>query len=884
MNRLRYLFGLFLFLLICGRFAVSPIFAQTVAERACKADITADGLVDLDDYSKIVVDYLKPTISNPKADITVDGIVDISDYAYLASVYLQPALNCAPTGTGSGSSTFLNLSMVTPASGRFQKIEWTFDLAKTYPNPYYSFDQGDTAALNPTTMSWVGVDGISVDMHLTAPSGKTLIVPAFWMEDYTRIKDANFSSQGNEVLGKKDNGRWHLRFTPSEVGQYQYYLTAQDKIGTARYPTNTTQAFTVTDSTKKGFIHTSTTDPRFLQYDNGQSYVPIGSGRQWWNDNVARSFDYENAFTKFGQNGVNLTRMWDQIDFGLSLEGTGQPLWLDQNTVYGAAKGIEVATQNVHGGLRSARPSVGQGWYQRLAFTELNKPHTLTVWIKTSAVSGGVAQVNIKTGTSFNSGTLLTQTTGVSGTTGWVQYTTTFTPTNSVASINLIQTAGTGVVYMDDIVVGPTDSAGKPTYNIISDADIERHFYKGNPNNDPDATPTLARPIGTYMNQWAGYEMDKIVESAEANGVAIQSCSCSGPWFTWPKNIGQTSDADWADAWVLKSWQRNFRYRVARWGYSPAILGWELMNEQGHINVNGTPNLWRFFQAYGAYQKATDPYGHLRTDSQNSQAYSPGLWSGSAMDMANYHWYLDGHMTNMDPDEHMTIYRFAWCLMDTRGTTSPYCQGLGLGDGSAWVGPNKPWVWGEIGVGLDGTQGNTGEAGARFLHNKVWAGLFSPMGTVPLEWWWYQEDATATTAKFASAKAASAFFTSVDYAHANFVYSMTTSDLIPGFTGETVGTTDTKVRVYGMRKSDKKAYYAWVVNRDYVWSKASTTPAAVTTTLTFNNLLNQSYTVETWNTSTGQILLTQQSTPVNGTLNVTVSGLSKDVALKIQTP
>jgi hypothetical protein len=70
--------------------------------------------------------------------------------------------------------------------------------------------------------------------------------------------------------------------------------------------------------------------------------------------------------------------------------------------------------------------------------------------------------------------------------------------------------------------------------------------------------------------------------------------------------------------------------------------------------------------------------------------------------------------------------------------------------------PAKPWVWGEVGVGVDGTQGNTGEAGSRFLHNIVWAGLFTPLGTTPLEWWWYQEDSVATTAKFAARKAAAA--------------------------------------------------------------------------------------------------------------------------------
>ena len=102
--------------------------------------------------------------------------------------------------------------------------------------------------------------------------------------------------------------------------------------------------------------------------------------------------------------------------------------------------------------------------------------------------------------------------------------------------------------------------------------------------------------------------------------------------------------------------------RIARWGYSPAILAWELHNEWGHINSTGSPNQYNMIVAVNDYLAATDPYRHVRTTSQNSQAYSPQLWSSSGMDLANYHWYLDGHITSLNPDEPLTVMRFAWCL------------------------------------------------------------------------------------------------------------------------------------------------------------------------------------------------------------------------------
>jgi hypothetical protein len=779
-----------------------------------------------------------------------------------------------------------NMIVVTSPSTKFARSEWAFDLSKTYSNPYYFYDSSDTPAANPPSMDWFGADGVSVDMHLISPSNKAITVPAFWMVDYTRVKDSHLSLAGGEILGAKDNGRWHVRFTPEEVGTYQYYLTAQDASGTGRYPSSGAASFAVGNATGKGFVRTSAEDSRFMAYEDGTPYIPIGAGRQWWTDNVARSFDYEQAFTTFGQNGVNLTRIWDQTDFALGVEGASQPVWIDQHTVYGAAQGVEIQTANVHSGLRAAKPTVGHGWYQRLAVTEPTRPHTLTVWIKTDTLSGGQAQVVVRDGMAFNSGNVLGQIPAVTGTTGWTRYSVTFTPNSPTVAINLLQSAGTGSMYVDDISFGPTDANGNLAYNIVSDPDFERHFFKDNPGNDPNANPLLPRPIGTFMNPWADYEYDKIVESAAANGVEIQACSCSGPWFTWPINIAQSTDADWANPWVLKSWERNFRYRVARWGYSPAILGWELFNEMGHI-VPGS-HIYAFFQAYSAYQMETDPYNHFRTDSQNSGATSPAFWSSGAANLANYHDYLDHrYPASLTNDEANFIYRFAWCLrtigVGNNTTGSPLCYDPGMGDGTAWTGPPAPWVWGEIGIGEDGTVGNSGEAGSRFLHNNVWAGLFSPLGVTPIEWWWYQEDAAATNAKFASTKSASAFFAGVDYDGAHFTYLMTPADAAAiNYTGETVSASDGAARVYAMRREDKKAAYLWVQTRTHVWSNTAT-PGAISPTVSIGNLLGtDTYRIEVWNTHTGAVIATTNQSPVNGAIAVALTGLTDDVAVKIE--
>ena len=56
----------------------------------------------------------------------------------------------------------------------------------------------------------------------------------------------------------------------------------------------------------------------------------------------------------------------------------------------------------------------------------------------------------------------------------------------------------------------------------------------------------------------------------------------------------------------LGYWQRNYRYRIARWGYSPAVLAWEVWNEHGLIDVPS--DLQQFYTRLGAFVAATDPY------------------------------------------------------------------------------------------------------------------------------------------------------------------------------------------------------------------------------------------------------------------------------------
>jgi hypothetical protein len=776
-----------------------------------------------------------------------------------------------PTATSMGGPMILNVTQLTSNPSEDQLVEWTFDLSSTYGNPYFFYDPSDAASIYPTPTTgsdpgetWLGVNGVSVDMHLTSPSGVTIDQPAFWMVGTLRSE-----SNSTEVLGQIDNGHWHVRFTPTEAGQYSYYLTAQDATGTG---TTAPTMFTVVASTANGFVHISPIDSRFLAYDSGAAFVPIGSGHQWWVSAQSRSYDYDSTFATWRQNGINLTRIWTENDFALGIEGA-QPTW----TCNG--QNPQITLTNVHDGLRAAGVAGGT-MCQSVALPSPASAYRLSGWIASTSTTGAVLQVTAGTG---GTGSVLAALPTINGTTGYTFYSLTLTPgsANSVVSIDLVN-PGSGTLYADDLEFGPDNGSGGVLYNALSDADFEREFCKGCPSgNDPNANPALVRPIGTYMNQWAAAELDDIVSQAQAQGVELQICSCSGPWFTWSKDPGNWVDADFAQLWALHAWERNFRYRVARWGYSPAVLAWELQNETGQVPPS--TNEYAFFQSYGAYQQLVDPYHHLRTTSENSQAYSPGLWSSSALDLANYHDYMDNrgaYPVTLNNDDAAFIYQHAWCM---QVHVTSYCSAMGMGDGSTWTGSAKPWVWGEIGANVSSAPMQSGNGGVTLVHNIVWVGLFSPAGTTPLDWYWPSEDTATTNARLAARAAASLFFGDVNYAGGQFVYLMTPADAPSGYSGATVSASDPNVRVCAMTRTDQTAAYLWVQNRNNTWYNAysGTAPSPINPTVTIGNLLSQPYTVEIWNTSTGAIISSTQQSPVGGDLSIALTNLTGDVAVKL---
>ncbi|MEZ4773015.1 MAG: DUF5060 domain-containing protein [Bacteroidia bacterium] len=184
-----------------------------------------------------------------------------------------------------------SINGVTPAAtvvGQYEKFEVSVSLTANYTNPY-DYDQ------------------IRVFATFTSPSGDQQIVDGFFMKDYTLTGAGTLNDNGTEGF--------RVRFSPHETGIWTYVVSVTDNSGTGAF---TAQNFTcdiASNPKNKGFVKTGAT--RYLQFDNGDQYIPVGENIAW---QVSNPFvDYTNWVGGLITNNANFFRLW-HAHWGLGIE------------------------------------------------------------------------------------------------------------------------------------------------------------------------------------------------------------------------------------------------------------------------------------------------------------------------------------------------------------------------------------------------------------------------------------------------------------------------------------------------------------------------------------------------------------------------------------
>lgn len=196
----------------------------------------------------------------------------------------------------------LAIRQVTPSATtipQFGKIELEVELSATWDNP---FDPDDVA----------------LDAELTTASGKPLHLPGFFKVDHQRRVQ-----EGVELMIPQGSGRWCVRLAATEMGPLRVTLIARDRTGTVREEVG---PFTVLPGNNKGFLRTSRQDPHYLQFDNGDPFVPLGHNLPIYHTSGQLA---EAAIRKMAAAGENYNRWW-MSNAGLGLEWEEQLGWYRQ--------------------------------------------------------------------------------------------------------------------------------------------------------------------------------------------------------------------------------------------------------------------------------------------------------------------------------------------------------------------------------------------------------------------------------------------------------------------------------------------------------------------------------------------------------------------------
>ena len=175
-----------------------------------------------------------------------------------------------------------NATLKTNQPLQYNRVDIDIELITKFQNPYLQED-------------------VALDMLITAPSGKKLILPCYYES----------GESGKASV-------WKARFSPQEAGAYQYNFRLS-KAGKTR-STSKIQQFESKPTTEKGFLHTKSM--WVLQFDNGQLFRGIGENICWetrdgddskyYKDlhEMAEVYNYDYLLPELAKYGGNFYRTW----------------------------------------------------------------------------------------------------------------------------------------------------------------------------------------------------------------------------------------------------------------------------------------------------------------------------------------------------------------------------------------------------------------------------------------------------------------------------------------------------------------------------------------------------------------------------------------------
>ena len=297
------------------------------------------------------------------------------------------------------------------------------------------------------------------------------------------------------------------------------------------------------------------------------------------------------------------------------------------------------------------------------------------------------------------------------------------------------------------------------------------------------------------------------------------------------------------------------RYAVARWGYSPNLMVWELWNEVDAPDIDWGDNesymsaesdITSWHQEMSEYMKAMDPY-HMVTTSFASSSNGYNIFSLSSIDITTFHRY-----TMYNNSQEGGIYNTTESLY--RIITQRLLQ------------YGKPVIAGEFALSPGGEIQRESDPDGIAFHNQLWSSFMSGSFATAMHWTW------------------GSYIDRYDlYDHyqplSYFVWGEDFSGLE---TFSNIQNTHDAITYIGMKTDDRG--YLWIkdTKNDYanVVLNGYEPESINNVNVTIEHVKQQDYVIMYVDTYTGQIIETINTSVMDSVLTLDIPTFTKDIAVK----
>lgn len=541
----------------------------------------------------------------------------------------------------------------------FEKVEFKISFGNIPGNP---FDPQD----------------INVFLEIKKPDGRTITHTAFYAQNY-EFKPIQRGGRMSEWLYPADKPGWFARYSPDIEGNYSVQAVLNCIHGSFRSsPVN----FSCVGKSRKGFIRTSKSNPRFFEFADGSPFFPLGQNIAFIGfGQYVSLINIGNIFKKMSDNGANYARVWVCCeDWAIAIEGRKSAFgrsfnWNPPFTFLAGNEGYhrnEVALRLV-----TNAPAINISPSEPVGLMP-NRVYKIKGEIMCDPDTGLIIEAGGKQIGDVIKGDKKGQ---------WKKFEIEYRTKSDQWWLGELRArlTGNGRLLIKEIALFEENS----NINLLWEAD---------PN----------RPIRGVYNQTDCALVDRLIEEAEKNGIYIHFCLFTRDHYRYP--LSNPNSPEYLKA--IKDAQKLLRYAVARWGYSPSIAVWEYFNE---MDPNAPTEL--FYYKLGEYLEQVDTFLHLRSTS--SWGPAPAVWQHPKLDIADLHWYLRPAWSPLWKDEVSAV-------IDRAKFLRKYAT-------------DKPAILGEIGLADDRwgkSEYMEQDKEGIHIHNILWASAFSGLSGAAMFWWW----------------------------------------------------------------------------------------------------------------------------------------------------